>query len=501
MSPSIRWAGTIDRLRAVLAHRAIYEIGGELDVRADIGRPPSHPPYVLLLFATLARITRSTVRVETDLADPAHWELVRALIVETLHREHLDLPAPGPRPPAWHHWRRFRDEHLATDEGILRLRQLHLPRAVALAHDTGLLLPGGAGSFTHPDKTRAVYGDGTIVRPIYTPPEAVRTRDANGNTVVLYPDPATGELTPNRPERRFDPDTADHHGHTGPVHGHGYVAFHARGPARYQRVVLTIDHIDAPGQEAATALRLIGDLHRALGDGIQVVVYDGAFRGVHIDQIMTRHGYLVIAKLPDHTLDDTEATARLVRLPGARRARSHPLGIITHDTIAGPCNHLLAAVNGVVVELDLDDAGDPVIRHELDRGAVKRSRRKDGRHHFNVGYHIPCRTEPFITWLSPHASKDGNSRPEHLRVLPDADPDTRTIRGIRSDAESNHSQYKRTLLTDRAMSLGWRRGLIDYYAYGWYSNALTEFHALPAAPGTADRSTRRRATARRSVQL
>lgn len=474
MSPSVRWAGTLDRLRAVLAHRAIYEIGGELDVRADIGRPPEHPPYVLLLFATLARVARSTVRVETDLRDPAHWDLVRDLIGETLRREGLDLPAPGRVPPAWHHWRRFRDNHLATDEGIVRLRSLHLPRAVDLAHATGLLLPGGAGSLTHPDRTRAVYGDGTIVRPIYAPPDAVRTRGRDGRTVVLYPDPVTGELTETRPARRFDPDTADHHGHTGPVHGHGYVAFHARGPLRYQRVVLTLDHIDRPGQEAATAVRLVGDLHRAVGDGIQVVVYDGAFRGVHIDQIMTRHGYLVIAKQPDHSRDPDTATAGLVRTRAGRKARSHPLGTAAHDTAHGRCTHTLAAVNGLVVELDLDDAGDPVVRAELARGAVKRSRRKDGRYHFNVGYPIPCTTEPFTVWLTPHPARDGDPRPEHLRVLPDHDPDTSRIRGIRSDAESNHSQYKRTLITDRAMSLGWRRGLVDYHAYAWYSNALTD---------------------------
>jgi len=51
--------------------------------------------------------------------------------------------------------------------------------------------------------------------------------------------------------------------------------------------------------------------------------------------------------------------------------------------------------------------------------------------------------------------------------LPDGDPDTLRLRGLRSDAESVHSGYKRTLISERAMALGWRRGLLDYYCYAW----------------------------------
>lgn len=475
MSPSVRFAGTAERFRAVLAHRAIYEIGGELDTRNVVGRPPVHPPYVLLAFAALARVERSTVRVETDLLEPATWEFARARMLETIRRHGYDLPAPPKAPPAWHHWRRFRDDHLATDEGLAAVKRLHLEHAADLAHDIGLLLPSGQGSLSHPHHTRAVYGDGTIVRPIYAPPEAVRTTDDTGEPVILYPDRATGELHPN-PPGRFDPDIAEHHGQTGSVNGHGYVAFHARGRGLYRRVVLTIDHIERPGMEASTAVGLVGDLHRALGDGIQVVIYDGALRGGHIDQIMTRHGYPVIAKQPDYADSNDEVSLALVRTSQGRKVRSHALGAVSHAGLTGPCSHVLAAADGRVVEIDLDDAGDPVIRHTLERGPVKRSRRKDGRYHFNVGYHVPCADDRFTVWLSPHPTTADASRPEYLRVLPDSDPDALHLRGIRSDAESNHAQFKRTLLVDRAMSLGWRRCLVDYYAYAWYYNALTEQH-------------------------
>jgi hypothetical protein len=484
MSPSHRYEGTLPRIRAVLRHRALYEIGGELDIRSLVGRPPVHPPYVLLAFATMARITRSAVRVETDLLDPDLWGLVRGLMVETIRREGLDLPAPGRAPPAWHHWRRLRDDHLATDEGLAALNRLHLPLAVDLAHSIGLLNPHGPGSFTHPQPARAVYGDGTDVRPIYSPPTAIRTTDEDGQPLILYPDPATGALL-TVPPGRYDPDIAEYHGHTGSVLGHGYVAWHTRGPATYQRVVLGLDHVDQPGHEAATAVRLLGDVHRAAGDGIQVVIYDGAMRGTHIDQIMTRYGYLTIASQPayrdpDLTTTDTVKTGRGKRQP------SLPLGVTTHPTAAGPCAHTIAAVGGAVAQIDLDETGDPVVRTFLARGAVKRARRSDGRFHFNVGYRIPCPGGDLDVWLSPHPQRPGDPRPEHLRVLPDNDPDTMRLKGLRSDAESVHSQFKRTLITDRAMSLGWRRGLIDYYCYAWYSNALTEQRAR-AATGSAIR--------------
>ncbi len=54
-------------------------------------------------------------------------------------------------------------------------------------------------------------------------------------------------------------------------------------------------------------------------------------------------------------------------------------------------------------------------------------------------------------------------------------------RGLRSDAESVHSQYKRTLIADRALTLGLRRGIVDYYCWSWYSNALTERRARAMA--------------------
>lgn len=462
----------MDRIRAVLRHRALYEIGAEIQPHNQVGRKPAHPAYLLLIYASLARVLRSGIRVETDLLEGELWDLVRHESRATLRREGLDLPPPGLKPPAWHHWRRLRDDHLATDEGIAMVQRLHLPRAVELAQRIGMLNPRGPGSMTHPSHLRAVYGDGTIVRPIYAPPKKVLVEDDHGETVVQFIDPHTGELV-DLPGRRYDPDVALHQGHAGPALGHGYVAWHTRGTGIYERVMLHLGYIDHPGGEAAAAVDLLRDIHRVAGNGVEVAIYDGAFRGTHIDQIMTRYGYQVIAKQPSFS-DEDLATAAIVKGLDGRRVPSIPLGIAAHNTEIGICHHTLAAINGAVVEIDLDDTGDPVVRSTPHRTAVKRARRADGRFHFNVGYRVDCPRSPFEAWLSPHAKNPSDPRPEALRVFPDGDPDTLRLRGLRSDAESVHSGYKRTLITERAMSLGWRRGLIDYYAYAWYTNALAE---------------------------
>lgn len=469
---------TWTRVRAVLGSPSLYELARDIDWTPPVGRRRANPTYVTLAYGVLARLARSGIRVELDLAEPHTWTAARRLMSEAIDRHGLDLPPPGATPPTWDHWRWMRNHWLTTDDGLARLGRAFPPVAVAAANRIGLLQPQGPGSFTHPDATRAAYGDGTLVRPLYRPPETVLLHNDDGTTTVAYPDPRTGQLLA-RPPGRFDPDLELHHGRSGPVLTHGYVCWHTRGPKPYQRLDLAAAHIPAPGAEAATAVALLRDVHRAAGAGIQVVVYDGALRGVHIEEIMAHYGYVVLAKQhTDAALEDS-STLRLVKTPGGRRARSYPLGIVTHQLpTGGTCPHQIAAAAGQVVEIDLDEQGDPVVVGTLTRGAVKRSRRAGGQFHFNVGYELDCPGEPFTVWLSPHPGRDSDTaRPEHLRILPAGDLDAQRLYGIRSDAESFHSNFKRTLIVDRAMSLGWRRGLVDLYCFAMLNNALTEHRA------------------------
>ena len=468
---------TLSRMRAVLGSQSLVRLGARLDHEAPVGGPARHPMYVLLAFGTLARLARSGVRVEYDLADPAVWGFARNLLTDTVQATGLDLRPPPSAPPRWDHWRWARDRHLASDEGLAALAREYPAVAADLARSIGLCRPESRGSFSHPAPERCIYGDGTQVRPLYAPPPTETITLDDGTRQIVYPDPKTGELR-TEPARRFDPDLQPHHGQLGPVLTHGYVAWHARGASPYQRVVLAAAHVPAPGQEAATAVRLAGDVHRHLGNGVQAAIYDGAMHGTHIEEMMRRYGWLVVAKTPDATRADDGQRPELFVNASGHRARSYPLGTITHDTDGVPCHHQLAAVNGQVVELGLDETGDPVVLATLERGAVKRSRRATGRYYFNVGYQVPCQTERFTTWLSPHPNDENDpTRPHNLRIIPEEDPDFSRLHGLRNDSENFHSNLKRTLIVGRAMSLGWRRGLLDVYCYSLLSNALTEHRA------------------------
>jgi hypothetical protein len=468
---------TIARLRAICGSQSLIKLGARLAWSSDVGRPPAQPAYVLMAFGVMARLARSGIRVERDLAEPEIWAFARKILADTAKASGLDLPPPAAAAPRWDHWRWARDHHLATDDGLGQLAREFPAVAAELALQIGLCRPGAPGSFTHPDTEQCIYGDGTLVRPLYQPPATHAVTQDDGTTKVLYPHPRTGELCAE-PVQRFDPDLQPHHGRLGPVLTHGYVAWHARGPAPYQRVVLAAAHIPAPGQEAATSVRLAGDVYRHLGKGIKAAIYDGAMHGVHIEEMMRRYGWLVLAKTPEAI---NEGVSLIVNKSG-KRARSYPLGTVTHQASAGVCAHQLAAIDGAVVELGLDDTGDPVVTATLERGPIKRSRRSGGQYYFNVAYKVPCRTEPFTTWLSPHPGKGTDlTRPHNLRIINQSDPDFARLYGLRNDSENFHSNLKRTMLVNRQMSLGWRRGLLDIYCFAVLNNALTEQRAREAA--------------------
>ena len=473
-----RIATTSEFVSAVLASPELYEIAAGETRNPGVGRPRELAPWSVLLLGVLARHFRSAARAEAELRSDLLWRHVQAQ-ADRARDAGFDVP-DAPRPPTWTAWRRARDHAWATDEGLARIARIHLEHATALARSLELGVPEAGGSWSHPSRSRAVYGDGTLVRPLYIPPPAIRTVADDGTVTVAYPDPVTGELR-DTPGRRYDPDCAEHHGHTGPVHGINYVAWHMRGPRPYQRVILHVTAVPGPGQEADTAVRSLAEIRAALGDGVQVVVYDGALRGVHIEAIMRRYGYVVLCKPPTET--SSTATPSLLRLPGGRAARSTVLGTWEHAPGGRRCLHHVAAVDGAPCEIALDETGDPALVAQLARRQVKRPRGKDGRYRFSAAYEIPCTQGPFWVWLSPHAERgDADAhRAETFRIITAGDPDGARLYGIRSDAESHHSQFKQTLRNSRAMSLGAARGLLDQYAYALGHNAVIATRNTTAA--------------------
>jgi hypothetical protein len=468
---------TTQQITAVFRHPALYDLAEVIPDRSPVGRPAEHPGYLLLAYGVLARVLRSGARVEAELAQPHTWGLVTDTIAEMAEQLPGGLARlPGARPPGWDAWKYARNRHLTDPEVLSELQDRFTAAAVAQARSLGLLDPAGPGSLCHPDRSSVVYGDGTVIRPMYRPPAAKRVTDRRtGETTVVYLDAAGKPI--DAPTRRFDPDAADYHGHTGSVHGQNYVCLYARGDAPHQRVVLAAGRVEAPGREAATAVELIKRLHPVAGPGMKVVVYDGALRGTHIEDLMTTCGLIVVNKVAAQPLAEPDKAAR----GDAKAVKWFPLGVWEHHTPRGTCTHQLSAVDGAVCETGLDEMGEPVVLARLDRKQVKRPRRSTGRYHFNVAYQVPCENDPtgaFLAWVTPHGEPgDPDSRrAENVRIIAEGEPDFTRLYGLRNDAEAFNAHLKRTLLVDRAMSLGGSRQLLDVLCYGLLNNAVTAHH-------------------------
>lgn len=471
---------TAEQVEAVFSQPTLYRLAAEVPYRQPVGRPPLHPAWTLLGYGVLARVFRSGARTEAELASPGVWQRILET-VDQVRQTHpgLDIPAGNAtRPPDWAAWKNARNRYFTHPEILPRLQEVFTEAAIEQAYAFGLLTPRGDGSLCHPSPARVVYGDGTVIRPLYRPPAAKRTKDPEtGEVTITYL--ATDGTPIDAPRRRFDPDAADYHGHTGSVHGQNYVGLYARGDQPHQRVVLAVDRVPRPGLEADTAVACFQRIHPLLGNGVQAFVYDGAVRGTHIDTLMTECGVLVINKV--HGTHGRTRTAR-----EDEQQRWHMLGTWEHDTETGGCTHQLAAIDGAVHEFSLDETGAPTLRHRLVRRQVKRPRRRSGRYHFNIAYEVPCPTEPFLAWVTPHAEPGDteHARADAVRVIAQGDEDFARLYGLRNDSEAFNSQLKRTLLVDRAMSLGGQRQLLDVLCFAILNNTTNAYRAAKRNAGS-----------------
>lgn len=464
---------TAEQIEAVFSQPTLYRLAAEVPYRQPVGRPPLHPAWALLGYGVLARVFRSGARTEAELASPGVWQRILETVAEVrAAHPNLDIPAGNvTRPPDWAAWKNARNRYFTDPEILARLKEVFSETAVEQARALGLLQPTGDGSLCHPSPARVVYGDGTVIRPLYRPPAAQRHTDPEtGEVAGTYLDTDGSPI--DTPRRRFDPDAAEYHGHTGSVHGQNYVGLYARGDQPHQRVVLAVDRVPRPGQEADTAVACFQRIHALLGNGVQAFVYDGAIRGTHIDQLMTECGVLVINKV-----HGTHGRTRGAR--EGEQQRWHTLGIWEHEIQEGPCTHHLAAIDGAVHEFALDETGTPMARHRLTRRQVKRPRRRSGRYHFNVAFEVPCPAGDFLAWVTPHAEPGDteHARADAVRVIAQGDEDFARLYGLRNDSESFNSQLKRTLLVDRAMSLGGKRQLLDVLCFAVLNNTTNAYRA------------------------
>jgi hypothetical protein len=426
-----------EQLDALFACPLIHDLAADIN---PVGpRTRRHPTALHLAFGAMSRLYGSGNRLDGELAHPRTWSAVvdRYNTAADAHPRGVPLEATGVRITS-DTYRHFRDT-LISDAHREHLLDAFTVRSVELAHTIGLLDPNGPGSRTRPHPTRTIYGDGTVVRPLYRP----------GNT------------------GRTDPDAEEHIRHDGPIWGNDLVAIAARGPEAHRRIILAVSRVNERGREADTAVELIRQVHRHAGDGIQAVVYDGAFRGVHHETIMSELGLMVVNKV--HPANRNGET---------RTYRQIPLGQWTHTVRRRTCTHTLVAHGGAICDSTLDDTGQLLLSAPLARRQVRRYERgRAGGWRFTLGVTVACPKEPFTAWVSPHPKPDetGYGRPDQFRLLAEGDPYFQTLYGLRNDSEAINSNYKRTLIADRAAALGWRRQVLDLLSWSILNNA-TAWH-------------------------
>ncbi len=419
-------------LQDILTGPLIHQLAADLAARFP--RRRRHPVALHLGYLALQRAIGSGNRLDAELAAPGVWQRT----VDAYNHGtaiHGDGRTVGVHLPAItaDTFRHVRD-HLALDAQLGVLLDALTARSIALAVEVGLLDTKG-GSLTHPERTRTLYGDGTIVRPLYRP-------DTPGRT---------------------DPDIAEHYRHDGPHWGNNIVLAYCRGSAHHQRIILGAARVDQPGHEADTAVELFRSIVRQADGRVQAIAYDGAFRGVHHNTLMRELGVVVITKVHAAARRDNEKLVRTI-----------PLDVRRHELDGRPCTHTLVVHDGAIREAVIDAAGELLLSDPLARKQVRRNRSQRNGYRFTLGVTIPCPRGPFTVWTSAHTHAD------QLRLIPESDPDFARLYGLRNDAESANHAYKSTLPGRRAAALGWRRQLLD--AAGWAILINARAHARYGPP-------------------
>jgi hypothetical protein len=461
-----RGVSTLEQVEAIFRNDALYELAELVEDRPREygGRRRKYPAFMLIGFEALITVYRSARRVETEIAHPIVWDLIRTIVRERYPRDRTRWL--GDEPIRRHHYRYGRDQLLLPIKD--RLQTAFETIATSQAVDQlGLCDPDGAGSVTHPDLRRMLYADGKVVTPLW--------KAKAGDTRL---DTRTGEFRP----LRYEADAALHVTGSGePAWGTKHVMVATRDNQPHSRMVLSVASVPDVGGEAAVALDTIGRLAPLL-PGALGVIYDGAFRGKHLTQLLHNHGLLPVVPVT------AAAGGRHARKPRLERTVLIGPGVIRNpDGTTYDC--VLYTEAGALCLGELTSNGD-ITLIPLERTKIEPRPNADGTWRWYGNYTVPDHAGGGTLRVRLDTTDDDRrrdfNRAEHLRPITPSDPEYQHLYARRNDAESINRALDDSSWLARAHSAGRDRQLLNLLGYAIAVNSIAlDRHRKTNAPPTA----------------
>ena len=447
-----RGVSSLEQVEAILRNDAVYELAGLIPspTREHGGRRLTYPPFMLIVYEALITVFRSARRVETEIAHPLVWELMRRTVRDRFPHD-MSQWLPG-EPMRRHHYLYGREKLLLPIREQLRDRFEEIATRQAI-HDLGLCDPDGPGSVTHPDLSRMLYADGKVVTPLW--------KAKPGDNRV---DKRTGELK----ALRFEADAALHVTGSGePAWGTKHVMVAVRNEQPHGRMIVSVASVPTVGGEANVALEAIGRVAPLL-PGALGVIYDGAFRGVHLTELLRDRGLLPIVPV-------TAASGGR----HAKKPRVERTVLVGPGTIRRPggttSECILYAEAGALCLGELTMSGD-ITLFPLERTKIEPRSNADGTYRWYGVFSVPDHAGGGTIRVRLDTTNEDRrrkfNRAEHLRAIPPSDPEYRQLYSRRSDAESINRALDDSSWLGRAHSAGRDRQLLNLLGYAITVNSI-----------------------------
>ena len=418
-------ASTLEKIEAILASPLTYELAELLPDKPPAGRPRDFPKFMWITYHALVNfVWGSARRVDTELRHDVVWKFIR----RTVKRRFPDQPEMWLQNKPMRRWHYQRALVYLRDPKILKqLKAVSTRGAASVAMELGLFDPNRPISWTNPDPARFLRGDGTVLPPLYRSKDGMRL------------DRATGEVR----RARYDRDASLHTvGGGSKVFGINHVMFSAHVGSDW--VLLDFESVPRKGGggEGGAAMECLRRLQPVLPGG-QGAVFDKALRGVHIDEAMSRLGWILVTGV--HSVTDREGKPRDWHLEDQAKGAGGQKNLIS-----------IYGQDGAAGHGELTETGEPVFIPWRRVRTMRREGRKGFR--FYNAYLMPTESGSREVIVRLNGNEEdrsrGLNRAEHLRAYPSSDPAYQGLMAKRNNAETLNSTLKRALPSGRAHSVG-----------------------------------------------